>query len=296
MSNYDGAHRELEKALAAEPNNSEYLSHMGMVWMARREMDSAIHYFERSYELDPHSINQGLWAAGACVKDRRWDEAEMWADRYIANRPEHKYGYFRKADVYLYGRGDLNKARSILEEGLNHVRNPSDLTAMRWLVEYCSRDYERALNVLQSDTSRHYLAMGYTYRLMRESENAMACFDSARARLEILAEVRPDDSEHYSDLGLAYAALGMKDEAIRAGEKGSEMTPIKSTLLSEGEDRLRDLALIRTELGDSDEAIKQLETLLSIPGYLTRWGLRLDPRYDPLRDHPRFKKLVGTLE
>jgi hypothetical protein len=23
------------------------------------------------------------------------------------------------------------------------------------------------------------------------------------------------------------------------------------------------------------------------------WTLRLDPTWDPLRDHPRFKKLVG---
>jgi hypothetical protein len=39
----------------------------------------------------------------------------------------------------------------------------------------------------------------------------------------------------------------------------------------------------------------QLEPLLRIPFYLSPGWLRVDPTFDPLRNHPRFKKLVdGT--
>ncbi len=39
-------------------------------------------------------------------------------------------------------------------------------------------------------------------------------------------------------------------------------------------------------------AIDQLEFLLSRPGELSVALLRLDPTWDPLRDHPRFQKLL----
>ncbi len=39
-------------------------------------------------------------------------------------------------------------------------------------------------------------------------------------------------------------------------------------------------------------AIDQLEFLLSRPGVLSVSLLRLDPTWDPLRDHPRFQRLL----
>jgi serine/threonine-protein kinase len=49
-------------------------------------------------------------------------------------------------------------------------------------------------------------------------------------------------------------------------------------------------------VGEFDAAIDQLELLLSIPSTLSVPLLRLDPAWDPLRDHPRFKKLLETGE
>jgi serine/threonine-protein kinase len=45
-------------------------------------------------------------------------------------------------------------------------------------------------------------------------------------------------------------------------------------------------------VGEYDAAIDQLELLLSIPSPLSVQLLRVDPLWDPLRDHPRFQKLL----
>jgi hypothetical protein len=42
-----------------------------------------------------------------------------------------------------------------------------------------------------------------------------------------------------------------------------------------------------------EAAITELEGLLSIPSHLSAAVLRMDPRWDPLREHPRFRRLVG---
>ena len=57
--------------------------------------------------------------------------------------------------------------------------------------------------------------------------------------------------------------------------------------------RVADLAFIYTLVGEHEEALDKLEYLLSIPcDTMSVPLLRLDPRWDPLRDHPRYKDLL----
>ncbi len=50
--------------------------------------------------------------------------------------------------------------------------------------------------------------------------------------------------------------------------------------------------MIYTMVGEYDAALDEIEYLLSIPSVMSVPLLRLDPRGDPLRDHPRFRALL----
>ncbi len=52
-------------------------------------------------------------------------------------------------------------------------------------------------------------------------------------------------------------------------------------------------ALIITQMRESDAALDRVERLLSQPVGLTVHDLRFDPRWDPIREHPRFKALLA---
>jgi hypothetical protein len=47
-------------------------------------------------------------------------------------------------------------------------------------------------------------------------------------------------------------------------------------------------------LGLLDEAIDHLEHLLSIPSFVSVSLLKLHPKWDPLREHPRFQDLLES--
>ncbi len=56
------------------------------------------------------------------------------------------------------------------------------------------------------------------------------------------------------------------------------------------------LAEIYVIAGEYDAAIDKLEYLLSSPSWISVGLLRIDPLYDPLRDHPSFQALLDKYE
>ena len=80
---------------------------------------------------------------------------------------------------------------------------------------------------------------------------------------------------------------------LREAKLAVELLPVTKEAMK-GPYRVEDLARIYVMVGEHDKAIDQLEHLLFIPGPLSIPLLRLDPAWDPLRDHPRFQKLLES--
>jgi hypothetical protein len=95
-------------------------------------------------------------------------------------------------------------------------------------------------------------------------------------------------------LGLIDAGLGRKDEALREGRQAVELLPVTKNAL-DGPDILYFYGVICAETGEHDLAIEQLKTLAKIPAGASYGDLRLDSSWEPLRNDPRFQKLVASL-
>jgi TolB-like protein/Tfp pilus assembly protein PilF/predicted Ser/Thr protein kinase len=295
---YEKALKEFQLALQKQPHNDEIYNRIGQIFLLQRKMDQAAEYFEKEFELDPQGINSGLWVSLVYLYSRNWPEAKKWADRYVATHPEHGFAYTRKAAILMWGFGDLENAGSVIEEGRPFARNHPEIllwhTELKLNFLLCSRAYQEARDFLESDLKigQKPIWKGFIHTLMGDDLQAKAQYDSARMQYENLVRSNPAIAEYHSSLGLAYAGLGRKEEAIREGQKAVELYPIQSDIEFKGERWLSQLAYIHIMVGEYNQAIDELETLLSIPSQLTVWRLKLDPWYDPLRDLPRFQKLL----
>jgi tetratricopeptide (TPR) repeat protein len=131
------------------------------------------------------------------------------------------------------------------------------------------------------------------YGFMNETELAKKYYDEARSILESKIQENPEDARFHSSLGIAYAGLDRKEDALREGRLGVKLLPVTKDAWTSAY-RVEDLAKIYVMVGEFDAAIDQLEHLLSIPGPFSIPLLRLDPAWNPLRNHSRFKELIES--
>jgi tetratricopeptide (TPR) repeat protein len=138
--------------------------------------------------------------------------------------------------------------------------------------------------------SRDELA-GIVYQLMNESVKARASFDRARLLLESELRKRPEDHRVHSSLGIVYAGLERKQDAIREAKFAIKLYPVlKDTYAAPY--YVENLALVYVMTGEHELALDQIEYLLSIPSFFSVPLLQLDPRWDPLRNHPRYTQVI----
>jgi non-specific serine/threonine protein kinase len=282
--NTEKAVRILKNALDKYPNNADLNDDLGFFLWDLQRLDEALVYFKKAYEINPHGLWTGAWVGWVYAKKRQWEDAQPSIDQYIIRKPNRWMGYWLKAHLLANGYGRVDEAIRVLEQGMPHVStNRGGLFDSLWRLWLYKREYEKSIQLMGSTPV--YLSKAISYDLWGKKDSAMVYYDSARVGREKRLADRGPDPVTYRYLGQIYAGLGRKTEALSSARQAVQMypnwPPNRATLVG-----------VLIKFGEYDEACEHLQTLLSKPGDMTVWKLKLDPRFDPLRNHECFKQLL----
>ena len=143
--------------------------------------------------------------------------------------------------------------------------------------------------------------LGWAQEVAGDHASAQESWRQARSQLESFLKEQPENFGLIGDLALTNMGLGDKAAALALAEHAMAANPIEKDAL-DGPQPIEILARVAAQIGEPDRAITALQKLLSIPYGgplaqnvpLTPALLRLDPMFDPLRNDPRFQKLVAS--
>src|SRR6202011_1815281 len=144
--------------------------------------------------------------------------------------------------------------------------------------------------------------LGWAQEIAGDHVAAQETWRQARSELEPFLKEQPENYRLIANLALINMSLGHKAAALTLAERAIAANPIEKDAI-EGPGPIQILARVAARVGEPDRAIAALQKLLSIPYSsplatqdlpLTPALLRLDPMFDPLRNDPRFQKLVAS--
>jgi TolB-like protein/Flp pilus assembly protein TadD len=297
---------EFEIALRGLPNDAGLVARIGYVHRRLGNWDQAFAALERVTELDPRDAD--LFAdlgAHTYGVTRRYPDAVRALDRALALAPDFHGASVRKGWTHVAWQGELGTLRAALDA----IPGDADL-GLGWLGTTAAQRSELlllerdAVGLLEHvDRTRPEVLEGQIFLLPRSLYAAWAhqlrgdraaarlAFAAALDRLDGVSYDLQDDWRVRSARGLALAGLGRREEA-QVEARWLEQSPVYHGDAMLGPVLARDRAWILAQAGEAEAALNEIERLLAGPSWLSVPILRLDPRWDPIREHPHFETLL----
>jgi TolB-like protein/DNA-binding winged helix-turn-helix (wHTH) protein/Flp pilus assembly protein TadD len=216
-----------------------------------------------------------------------WAGAEKDFQRAITLNPNYVTAHHWYA-LLLATTGRLDEARVEIERAVKlDGLSPLMRTAAGWRVYAAARQYDQAAHELRlgieldplSGTARRRL--GAVYLLAGKHKEAIA-------ELRESVRLSGETPIAQADLGHAYAVAGMQAEARKV------LDQLQRLSRSHYVDATR-FALIYTGLGERERAMEWLEKAYERRD-MGLIMLRPDPRFDPLRNDPRYQSLIRRMK
>jgi TolB-like protein/Flp pilus assembly protein TadD len=306
--NYDKALEEFRIAAAALPNDSEigYLS--AAIRRRQGKLEENIELLQKSQSVDPGNANVASEIAYTYAFVHDWPKAAQMYDRVVALAPSPNFK-INRAYIDFYASGKTDTLKATLAEIPAGVDPSGLVTRARWDLAMLERDYAAAehvmaaypLDVFQSDglPMPKSFYRGCTALARGDAATAQAQFATALPTFESSVQQAPVSSLRHANLGLLYSFMGRKEDAIREGRRAVELEPeTKDAVYAPWMKGF--LAMIYVRTGDSDSAFPLLERAVASPFpadntncCVTYNDLRKRWQWDPVRNDPRFQKLIG---
>ena len=298
---FPAARAELEAALALAPNDVGILSMLG--WDERREgrFEQALVHLEKAAELDPHNVQLfGSIGGETLLQMRRWDEGRHWLDRALALSPGNPWALGYKSLSYLE-QGRIEESARLLGEK-PAADEPVFIAVMRSRQRLLEHSYEREIAEVQPLLERPQAALeGFGPFLRRDlgvAQLRLGRTAEARATFaQLIRDLGPGAADRVDDalapmlLSFGYAGTDQMDRALAQARHAVELyrnDHIWDWRVQEA------LGQIQAWAGDRDGALATLRTMPP-RGLSNPTAMKLDPLWDPMREDPRFQKLLEAM-
>ena len=312
-SNYEEALRELNLAAKTLPNDGDVGLYIAAVQRRQGHLTEAIAAYQKAEAIDPRNSVTLYDAAQTYFGIRDWPNAVKGMDRVLALAPDSLNVKIQRAYMEFFWKGSTAPIKAVLESFAPNLDPDGVVTFSRWDVALMNRDPDAAERALTSARLENFVAptgvplpksylAGCVALMRNDAARAQQEFETARPILEQVVMKSPQDGIRHAQLGFLYALMGRKDDALREGQRGEELTPISKDMVNGGTVQ-GFLALIYARNGDADHAIQLIERLLTTPfavdycdDSITLSDLRQRWEWDPLRNDPRFQKILASPE
>ena len=299
LRDYRGAREDYARGRSLSPGNPELVRTLGTVEVGLGNWDAALAQFREAERLDPRSISVHIWMGRTLLGLRRYAEARQAIDTGLALSPDN-YDLIEQRAMTFLGEGNLAGAQAHLAslskgiESTELVAYLSNANDLAWILTGEQKEVLLRLTPAAFDNDRGVWGLCLAQLLWWKGDVAGARKYAEEARAAMAEQLRasPDDPGRQVGLGLALAYLGRGEEAIREGQRGVDADPVTKDATN-GPYVLHQLVRIEILANQPEKALDNLEHLLKVPYFLSPAWLKIDPNFDPIRNNPRFQKLVA---
>ena len=299
---YDRARSELEIARSVLPNESEVFELAGYMDRRQGHWKEHIQNLEHAARLDPRNIEILHGLAQGYQLLRQFPNMAAVLDRILAVTPADPLTRVARGAVDFEWHADTSPLHAIIKDIIAEDPNAGAAFAQDWLLHALCEgnpvEIQSALTLIPREGITSVTVRicrpfyeGLAARALKKADAANNAFVAARAEMQKILQAEPDYPQALSVLGMIDAALGRKEDAVREARRAVELHPREKDQLTYAE-LIKNLAVVYAWSGKKEAALNELKSLLQIPAPFSYGELRLHPYWDPLRDDPRFEKLV----
>jgi TolB-like protein/class 3 adenylate cyclase/Flp pilus assembly protein TadD len=200
--------------------------------------------------------------------------------------PNYATGHHWYAEWFMF-QGSFKQALEEISKAAQLDPVSQAILTDRSLILYYSRQYDKAIEhtmpALQLDAN-----FSSSHRILSLCYQAKGMFDLAIAENSLWGQLTGNHFKTTVALAQIYAVCGRKEEAKKIVESLSEQE------IAAGND-YRALALVYASLNENDRVFNFLEKSYEAREY-SLCCTKIDPKWDGIRDDPRFIELVGRMK